>query len=123
MRPPWYPLGQTQVVIFDEQENPVTHPVPIGPQPPPGPAAFGAEAQRTKVNGPLLPVPFNFGWLYMNLQQTNVTAGANPPLNPQASQAWVETVMDAEGRFSVGFNAIQLDNASNANTIILPVGP
>jgi hypothetical protein len=28
------------------------------------------------------------------------------------SQAWVTAVMSAEGRFSVGFDAIQLDNVS-----------
>jgi hypothetical protein len=121
VRPPWYPLGHTQIVIFDEQENAVQHPIQIGPVPPPPPEPFPAEAQRVRVNGPLLPVPFAFGWLYMNLQQSNASAGNNPPLHPQASQAHVETVMDASGRFSVGFNAFQLDNASKPNTIIIPV--
>ena len=118
VRPPWYPLQDTQVVIFDEQENVVEHPQPVGPPPPPDPPAFGAEAQRTRVNGGSLPVPFSFGWLYLNLQQPTNIAGTGTPV----AQAWVETVMDSEGRFSVGFNAIQLDNAeANPNTLIIPV--
>ena len=48
-------------------------------------------------------------------------AGANPPEDPLAAQAWIETAMDADGRFSVGFDAIQLDNANTPNTIIIPV--
>jgi hypothetical protein len=41
-------------------------------------------------------------------------AGANPPEDPAAAQAWVTAVMDAQGRFSVGFDAIQLDSACTA---------
>jgi hypothetical protein len=36
-----------------------------------------------------------------------------------ASQAWVTVVMDASGRFSVGFDAIQLDNATRASHVRL----
>jgi hypothetical protein len=117
VRPPWYPLGQEQVVIFDEQEHPDVPPsIPIGPPPPQQSIIpFPAEANRTRVGGADLEVPFAFGWLYLNLNQSNAVAGANPPEDPLASQAYVETVMDAEGRFSVGFNAITLDNASKAN--------
>jgi hypothetical protein len=64
-------------------------------------------------------VPFAFGWLYLNLNQSNAVAGANPPEDPLASQAHVETVMDAEGRFSVGFNAITLDSAAKANHTLI----
>ena len=123
VRPPWFPLGQEQIVIFDEQENPfVVPPVPIAPQPPsPGIIPFPAEAQRTHVDGPELTAPFSFGWLYLNLNQSNAVAGANPPEDPLAAQAWVEVVHSAEGRFSVGHNAIQLDSATRANHTFLPV--
>jgi len=115
-RPPWYPLGQEAVVIFDEQEQPDIIPsIPVGPQPPfAGIIPFPAEANRTKVNGAELPVPFDFGWLYLNLNTTVAVAGADPPEDPAAAQAWVSVIMDAEGRFSVGFEAIQLDSAANA---------
>ena len=106
VRPPWYPLGQEGLVVFDEQENPSVIPSsPVAPQPPsPNPIPFPAEANRTKVGSAKLPVPFSFGWIYLNL---NVAGGPLPE-----SQAWVVTVHDADGRFSVGYDAIQLDNAN-----------
>jgi hypothetical protein len=116
VRPPWFPLGQEGLVIFDEQENPhIVPPSPIAPQPPvQGLIPFAAEAQRVHVGGPDLPVPFTFGWLYLNLNQSNAVAGANPPEDPIAAQAFVEMVHSAEGRFSVGYDAILLDSAANA---------
>jgi hypothetical protein len=116
VRPAWYPLGQEGIVIFDEQENPsVPTTIPVSPQPPgESLTPFPAEAQRTAVGGSALPVPFDFGWLFLNLNTVVAAAGANPPEDPSAAQAWVTAVMDAEGRFSVGFDAIQLDSACNA---------
>ena len=115
-RPPWFPLGQEGIVIFDEQEHPnVPTTTPVSPQPPTlGLIPFPAEAQRTRVGGTALPVPFSFGWLYLNLNTTVTAAGNNPPEDPAAAQAWVTAVMDAQGRFSVGFDAIQLDSACTA---------
>jgi hypothetical protein len=115
-RPPWFPLGQEGIVIFDEQENPdIPASFPVSPQPPvSGIIPFPAEAQRTRVGGSALPVPFDFGWLYLNLNTTVTAAGNNPPEDPAAAQAWVTAVMDAQGRFSVGFDAVQLDSAATA---------
>jgi hypothetical protein len=115
--PPWYPLGQEQIVIFDEEENPeVPETLPVSPQPP-GAALvpFPAEAQRTRVGGPTLPVSPVFGWLALNLNTQVTAAGGVPPEDPAAAQAWVSTVLSAEGRFSVGFDAIQLDSACLAD--------
>ena len=101
-----FPLSQNQIVIFDEEENPdVPTTTPVSPQPP-GESLipFPWETQRTKVNGPDFPVPFEFGWLYLNLN-TSTGAAVDP-----YSQNWVTTEMDASGRFSVGFDAIQLDS-------------
>jgi len=111
-RPSWFPLGQEGVATFDEQEHPVlpvTFPVLPPPMPPFMP--FPAAAQRVRVNGPALPVPFFFGWFYFNLNLAVPAAGNNPPADPAAAQAWVTAIMDASGRFSVGFDAIQLDRA------------
>jgi len=121
VRPAWYPLGQEQIVIFDEQENPVVpFSSPIAPPPPQlSIIPFPAEANRTRVNGPSFPVEPSFGWLYLNLNQSNAVAGANPPEDPLAAQAWVEVLHSAEGRFSVGYNAIQLDNATKASHILV----
>jgi hypothetical protein len=115
VRPTWYPLGQEGIVIFDEQENPnVPASFPFSPQPPQqGIIPFSAEAQRTQVGGADFPVPFDFGWLYLNLN-TTISGNPNPPIDTAAAQAWVFAIMDASGRFSVGFNAVQLDSACAA---------
>ena len=122
VRPSWYPLGQEQVVIFDEEENPF-----VVPESPFSPAEefvllpFPAEANRTRVDGSDFPVPFEAGWLYLNLNTTVAPAGANPPEDPAAAQAWVTPIMSAQGRFSVGYSALQLDNATNARHVLLPI--
>lgn len=114
--PPPMPLSQTQVVIFDEEENPEVPPPPppISPLPPNiENAVCPIETQRVPVGGPSLPTTFDNGWLYLNL---NTSTGS--VVDPFA-QAWVSTVMKAEGRYSVGLDAIQFDSACNPNTIIL----
>ena len=113
-RPAWFPLGQEQTVEFDEQENPeIPATVPVSPQPPGDVLApFPAEAQRTKVGGESFPVPFDFGWLYLDLNTTVAAAGSYPPAHPAAAQGWVTVAMAAKGQFSVGFDAIPLDSAS-----------
>ena len=115
-RPAWFPLGQEAIVIFDEQEQPqVPQSFPVSPQPQnPGLVPFPAESQSTHVGGTALPVPFDFGWLYLNLNTTVPAAGNVPPEDPAAAQAWVTARMTAQGRFSVGFNAVQLDSACTA---------
>jgi hypothetical protein len=121
VRPSWYPLGQEQIVIFDEQETPeVPSTIPVSPQPP-GTSLipFPEEAQRTQVDGTAFPVSFDFGWLFLDLNTAVTAAGANPPEDPIAAQAWVTAVMDADGRFSVGFDAIQLDSATNASHLLI----
>jgi len=114
--PAWYPLGQEQIVIFDEQEHPLTPTTfPFSPQPPnAGVIPFPAEAQRTHVGGAAFPVTFDFGWLYLDLNTAVAAAGANPPEDAGADQAWVTAVMTENGRFSVGFDALHLDSACDA---------
>lgn len=106
-----FPLGQNQLVIFDEFENPFV--APDSPFSPPidveAVLPFPWEVNNTLVGGPNLPVPFDFGWLYLNLNTT--VTGQTVPFG-SATQNWVTTVMDALGRFSVGFDAIQLDNVT-----------
>jgi hypothetical protein len=121
--PTWYPLGQEQIVIFDEEENPEQpETLPVSPQPP-GDVInpFPAEANSTVVGGEELPVTPDFGWLFLNLNTTVAAAGANPPEDPGAAQAWVSVLMKAEGRFSVGYDAVQLDSACQANHQLLGV--
>jgi hypothetical protein len=114
-RPPWFPLSQEGVVIFDEQEHPVTQTAPPVSPPPPGTTLLvcPAETQRVQVGGASLPVPFNFGWIYLNLN-TVIAGNPNPPVDPAAAQAWVVATYSANGRFSVGIDATQLDSACAA---------
>jgi hypothetical protein len=126
--PDWFPLNQTDVVAFDETENPtdlcftgdVVSP-PLGG----AETCFPLEAQRVSLSGgnvigadPVPPSPF--GWMYLNLNST--VAGVTYPANdPSIMQNWVTTVMDADGRFSVGYDAIQLDSAcAPRNVIFIP---
>jgi hypothetical protein len=111
--PSWYPLNQSDVVAFDEIENPTDLCFQgDNVSPPTGGAntCFPLEAQRVSLLGgnfgddPLPPAPF--GWIYLNLNHT--LASGDP--YPGVAQNWVSTDMKAEGRFEVGFDAIQLDN-------------
>jgi hypothetical protein len=110
----WFPLGQSDVVAFDEQEDATEQcaaegsasPVPGGVQ-----TCFPLASQRIHTHGGNvvaadMAIPYNFGWLYLNLNHSLTT-----DLYPKRAQAFVSTVMDADGRFSVGFPAIQLDRA------------
>jgi hypothetical protein len=118
-----FPLGQAQIVVFDEHENPD---VPEGCQISPCPVGdtiipFPWEANRSEVGGVDFPVPFNFGWLYLNLNST-VVGSPIDVIHPGIMQNWVTAVMDADGRYSVGFDAIQLDNVTDGTvSISLPV--
>ncbi|HEY7213409.1 MAG TPA: hypothetical protein VIC28_02215 [Thermoanaerobaculia bacterium] len=114
----WYPLGATQVVVFDETEQPETSEN--------CPSGFDCgidilipnEAQRVDV-GTDIPTPFNFGWVWLNLQNPDFATFG--PYGDPFSQMWMFTVMDASGRFSVGFNGIAIDNANTPNSIFIPV--
>jgi hypothetical protein len=111
--PSHFPLGQEQVVVFDEEEN---YEVPEGCQISPCPPTEGIipfpwEAQRTEVGSSALPTTFSFGWMFLNLNFIN---GGLPQFDP-LMQNWVSVVMDADGRFSVGFDAIQLGNVTDGD--------
>jgi hypothetical protein len=106
----WYPLNQDLVVAFDEMENSQELCfIESDVSPPTGgqQTCFPIETGRYNVADSQVPgsqsldPPFDFGWMYMDLDLTSATP----------SQAWVTTVMSARGRFSVGFDAIQLRSA------------
>jgi hypothetical protein len=99
--------------VFDEEENFET---PEGCQISPCPPGdtiipFPWEAQRTEVGSSALPATPDFGWIFLNLN--SAVAGSQVPFEP-LMQNWVSVVMDAEGRFSVGFDAMQLGNVTEA---------
>jgi len=115
----WFPLAQTDVVGFDEQEQPEDLCFSDSPVSPPLGGAntcFPLETQKVSVaDGNAIADPIApsapFGWLYLNLEHTPAGAQDYP------SQAVVTTVMDASGRFSVGFDAIEL---RGGNVVLIP---
>ena len=141
--PPWWPLDETQVVSFDLQEDAfeICTDIPgepggggISPPPPDIPGegvqCFPLETGRYAVGDGDLAPPFEFGWLYLNLNFTlGDTSGSPTPCTTDGlfgdiAQSWVITELDSEGgaagTLSVGFAATQLTSAcSDANPIIM----
>ena len=113
--PSWYPLGSTQIGLFDEQEHPVTtQPCPSGDPTCTTTILIPNEAQKTNVGTDLL-APFSAGWAYLNLQHSGLVYPDN------FAQMWLEVRMEANGRFSVGLNGVALDNANAPITTIIPI--
>lgn len=101
MFPSWFPLGQEGLAVFDDQENLSLLS---------GVTPFPAVTQRVEVGGPAFPVPYSFGWINLNLN----TVSTVPPSDPTAAQGWVAISLDSGGSLSMGYDAIQIDNATNA---------
>jgi len=113
----WYPLNQDLVVAFDENENSEelcflesdVSPPTGGQQ-----TCFPIETGRYNVVDSAVPgsqslgPSFDFGWLFLDLDLTTT----------DRSQAWVTAVMSAEGRFSVGFDAVRLDSVNETPLVI-----
>jgi len=116
--PSWFPLNQSDVVAFDEQEHPTdlcfrgsnVSPPTGGVQ-----TCFPLETERVFLLGGNVIAddptpPTQFGWMYLNLNHT--LASGDP--YPGRAQAWVVITMEAEGRYEVGYDAVQLDNATTS---------
>lgn len=106
--PSWYPIrfqeGDHQSWIFDEHENVDTYGCFIPTPSCQLPAPFPGESGRVALNTAQFPIPFDFGWWYLDMKTaSSVTA---PPL----TQAWVGVIHDAQGRFSVGLEGDPLDD-------------
>ncbi|HVR29298.1 MAG TPA: hypothetical protein VMS86_07150 [Thermoanaerobaculia bacterium] len=97
------PLQQTQIVVFDEQENPLIDAGggPVGePVIQDNPFPWGTNRAQVGVD---LTVEAPFGWLFLNLNDGN-------PAAEYFRQAFVASTYSAEGRFSVGLEATALNN-------------
>ncbi len=130
--PPWFPLNAADVVAFDEAELPANLCVPTGSivSPPLGedPTCFPLETARYHLTSPTVPgadpvsPPFNFGWLYLNLNHYFPDATLDPTGGP--AQSYVSAIMSAMGRFSVGFQAVTLQHACFENGLgVILVSP
>lgn len=116
--PSWAPLVQTEVVVFDEEENPESFcqaPVILPPSPFSG-YCFPFATQRSPVGtgdgtfpGDTITPTSPFGWLHLDLNH-------GLPSSPQGqrAQAWVMSVSSAAGRYSTAVDAIRLDSACDA---------
>jgi hypothetical protein len=92
--PVWAPLGEYQLVVFDEEENPTQIPHS---------QAFPLAAQKVHVGSSNLSVGSNYGWMMIDLWHSDSTH----------AQGWVGVVMSAAGRYSVSHQAIRADDLCN----------
>ncbi|HEX3557440.1 MAG TPA: hypothetical protein VIA62_29790 [Thermoanaerobaculia bacterium] len=93
-KPDWAPLGEQQLVVFDEEEN---------AQSLTQSNAFPLATQKVHVGGPNLPVAQPFGFLALDLWHQNGTH----------AQGWVGLLMTAGGRFGTGHEAVRVDDMCN----------
>jgi len=89
--PSWAPLGEYQLVVFDEEEN---------GQQLQGTHAFPLTTQRVHLGGSALPTVPNYGWLMLDLWHSDGTH----------AQGYASVLMTAENRFQVGHPALQADD-------------
>lgn len=123
--PDWHPMNETEVVAFNERESAVELCAPFsGPDGPPvsppedpenfDPVCFPLETQMVQVGAGDLAPPYNFGWLFLNLN-VGIDTTAAPDLDPGSggtlAQSYVSATHSALGRFSVGLSAIELTSA------------
>jgi hypothetical protein len=129
-------LGVTEVVRFDERENPTTT-SPTQIISPVNPGTFVTEEARriatTNSSFPPLTSGDVAGWMYLNMNNGAALGTTNPYSTIRASQNWVIVSMFAEGRYSVDFDAAWLGNgcspaalaptSTNAAGATNPIGP
>jgi hypothetical protein len=118
--PPFYPLNQEQIVVFDDEENaeaPQLPPVP--PLPPESILPFPAATQRVRLGTPEFPISFARGWVYLNLNSFVLGQTANTD-DPLAQQGFV-TMLHGAKRHPVAVRATALDDANDASHTIFPL--
>ncbi len=126
--PPWFPLDEAQVVAFDTQEDAyeICGSSSAAESGGSNPACFPTTAGRYAPGEGFLNVPFDFGWMFLNLNFTlGDTSGSPYPCTTDGlfgdlAQSWVASQLDTtSGAFSVGFAGTQLTSAcSSANPLI-----
>jgi hypothetical protein len=110
--PEWYPFPWEfpRTVVFDEQEHPQVPSCQFNCTSFPSP--FLAESGRLTVGGVTFPVPYTFGWAYLDMK-TNMRS----PTIPGATQAWLGAIHTALGTFSVGYEADPRDSGCNPQSV------
>ncbi len=92
--PSWAPLGEYQLVAFDEEENGTQ----VGNS-----NAFPLATQRVHVGSPAVPTRNPYGWLMLDLWHKDGTH----------AQGWVSTILSTGGRFYAGHEALRADDLCN----------
>ncbi len=92
--PRWGPMGEMQLVAFDDEENPSVLA---------GSNAFPRAAQRVRVGGTALPIGESSGWMMVDLWHANEAH----------AQGWVSTMSTANGRLITGHQAVRADDLCN----------
>lgn len=100
-----FPLGQRQIVVFDDQENPTA----VNTSP------FGLVAQRVPVSGLTSNVG---GHVYLNLTRTtNVMDPGN-----NRYQSYISVQHNQAGSYGSGAPAVQMTNASGTSFLNFTIG-
>jgi len=107
-------LAVTELVRFDEEENPTTFTPDVIISPVPTGGVSLPETSKTAVDNSGVLYPPNpdsalAGWMYLNLDIGNAPSPVGAAA-AMASQNWVIVSMAAEGRFSVDYDAAWLGN-------------
>ncbi len=92
--PRWAPLGEEQLVAFDEEENATQ----VGNS-----NAFPLATQRVHVRSAAIPAPMSQGWLMLDLWHGDGTH----------AQGWVTAMLSSGGRFNAGHEAVRVDDLCN----------
>jgi len=117
--PSWYPMNETEVVAFNEEEDAVElcFSGPGGVISPPSegsdPTCFPLETQRVAMGVGDLASPFENGWVYLNLNVGNDTVDGDVDFGTLGTlaQSYVAASVQASGLFQVGLQAIALTSA------------
>lgn len=125
--PNWFPLNETEVVAFNEQEDAVgicdglggvTSPPQAG-----DPACFGYATGRYELGEGNLVVPYAFGWVItnLNLPTDSPTGDIDYGATGHIAQSYVAATHSASGRFQVGLQSLELTLAcEDVNPLISP---
>lgn len=112
--PSWFPLGQTEILVFNESEDAVEvcfsdDRFDFPQRVPCYPFATG----RYFFGDVPVDVPFDFGWAYLNLNQQDDDPIGDHDFGADGdiAQSWVVTLHRAQGRYSVGLPAVELASA------------
>lgn len=115
-RPSWFPVNETEVLAFNESEDAVEVCRFAGGVITPDfedPACFPWATGRYGAGAFPLDVPFNFGWMYLDLNVAMPDLSGDPfaMTEGEIAQSYVTAIHRALGTYSVGLQAVELHDA------------